>query len=492
MHSHSLSLRSLPRDSARETTWVWQAGSCLLALAAALISRQGGPMYVFALLFVCSEIVAAWLPGARIDTRRARRIQALALFATMAAMLFSSLLFYANLGTTLGGNDEAKIRLWALDSAADLRAGQGLWVVGDWQGHAIPLIVLQAVTTPSFPVTADSHSFAVVEKIYTVFWASWIPVVMYFALRRRFDVDLSYKAAIAIALFPAMLYYGSLCVRDALVTFNYAYFFYLMSSRRKSTWNITLRIILLLYTYAIRHESGAFLGVAWIGYESYMACYYALRNRSAWVAPFLTAIVVCVLAVMAISVDGLVSHLGSLHEDYEELNAEYSSSGSLGMRVRALPQPASEMVFAAIGVGGLIPPQTQWTSPFIELGAVHEELLWTPPRWSWSPGRLLRAASPLAWQLCLPFMWIGYLRRHQLFRGYPEFLAVVTVSMAYMCVIPQYTIDVGKLSAGYPFPLALAFVAYQTSTPTVRRRTFLVFACSVIALAGLYLYMKSN
>jgi hypothetical protein len=489
--SRSSPAPTLSRQWVGASAFNWHAGSWVIAIATILLSGRWRAFFVFAILFGVSQSVSIALRGNPRDVLAARRVQAISLFVTMVAMLATSLLFYANLGSTLGENDEAKIHFWALESAEDLRFGSGLSWIGDWPGHSVPLILLYAATTPFSLGAQEPHDFVFLEKLYTVFWASWIPVVVYYALRRRFDVAASVKAAIAVAMFPAMLHFGSLAVRDALVTFNYTYFFYLLSSRTKSAWNVAMRFVLLLYTYAIRPESGAFLGVAWIGYEIVMGLHYAMRNHKGCFMPVLTGMVVLVLGLTFVSIPKLITDLAMLHDTYLEFSADGASSSSLGMRIRTLPQPLPPLVLGAVGATGMIPPTTQISSPFIESQTI-DELIATRAKWSWSPGRILKAAAPVAWQMCLPFMCIGFLRRDQLLREYPEFLPIVIVSFGYMCVIPQFTIDLGKLSAGYPFPLALAFIAYQSSSPRERRRAFLVLACWLAALAAVYFHLKSR
>jgi len=241
------------------------AVSWYLAVSATVISQHLAPLKAFAILFVISRVGIALLPPSHVDRQNARCIQAFALCVTMAAMLTVSLLFLANLGSTLGGNDEAKIHFWTMESVESIRNGSPMSAHGDWPGHGIPLIFLNALAGTRLPANGPSV-VVFVNKLYSVFWTSWIPVVIYYIVRRRFDERLSCKVAIASCLFPAFLYYGSLGVRDSLVTFNYTLFFCLLASKRSDLWTNAAKVGVLAYTFTLRPESGLFLTSAWFLY----------------------------------------------------------------------------------------------------------------------------------------------------------------------------------------------------------------------------------
>lgn len=461
-----------------------------MAVAASVAAQHYSPLIVFFVLFSVSQVIVLTLSVDSDDRRNARVIQSHALAVTMGAMLLTSFLFYYNLGSTLGGNDEAKIYFGVMDSVASVRNGYLPYVHGDWKAHAVPLIALNVVSGAVFPEFESSGSIVFENKLYSVFWNSWIPVVVYFVLRRRFSAKRCLWACIAMAWFPTLLYYGSLGVRDSIVTCGYALFFYLLVSNRRG-WTPILQALLVGYIYLLRPESSLFLAGAWVCSELVLAVLFFKTGRSLRLTSLIPFLVAIVVVVGGIDLEQYSGRISDLHEQYSGSARDLGADGSIVNRLRDLPAPVDTLALSAVGLFGVIPPHHQLSSPFIEAGSI-DGLIQVYPVWEVSLGRGLKALSSFSWQLCLPFLWLGFVRRRELFGGCHELAVSVCISLAYICVIAQFALDVGKMSAGYPLPIAFSLIVFQESTPRVRWVAFSLSVLFMVVLFAAYFLVKSS
>lgn len=171
-----------------------------------------------------------------------------------------------------------------------------------------------------------------IQKLFIVFFASLIPVVLYLILKIYVKEKVAVYGAIIYGIFTFITPVSTMILRDIPVALTYIIFFWIIL-QKVSIKNTILLLLVSFISYYLRVETGIFL----MGMSS-IYIIYALERliKSKIIKRFMVGIV-GLLSILIISKIGLIDMFTDIFTEYEKFGAEEAQAGSLGLKLASLP-----------------------------------------------------------------------------------------------------------------------------------------------------------
>jgi len=454
----------------------------------AILDRSVGPIYGLILLLIVSSVVYPLIPA--VYRRDVIYIHQRAFAIMMLCMFITSVLFNISVGTVLGGNDEAKFYYWIIDALRDYRYDKEIDLPLSHLGYTVPLVYYYNIVDI---LGSGAGASPCVGKIWTVFWTSWIPVLLFSICENEgFSKKISYKVGLISAFMPLLLYYGSLHVRDNIVAFNYVFFFFLLTTKISNIYKYSFISLFVVYTYYLRPESGVFMMIAVILYHFMVNdSKVVVRNVNSKMIILIFVVFMSLLsgaAVIKILLPFDFHYLYSLYLDAMYQNAD---STSIGFAIKTLPVPFNYIGTALVGMLGTFPPQPQLISPHLQNNSV-DGLMLVRPYFNTDVdlGRILKAMTPISWYFILPFFLDAYIKKDGFLRHHPNLYAFGFILVVYISIVSSMTFELARLySLGSIFYL-IGLLSYYHMSKSQKKKCFLVGFMTFAVLSFLYVIVK--
>lgn len=415
------------------------------------------------------------------------------LIINVIAVVGTAYLFKYNIGILTGANDETRAYIEG-DMQGKSKAEQQRNI--DRAPYSFYLYLLTAVSLVARDLGGNSpFNF----KILSAFFGGCVPVVIFAHFIRKYPLKKVKRIAMVSALFPCFIYYAATGVRDIIIIFLTALFFFILIDKRR-TWKRTALLLGIVYCMVFfRLEQAAFLLATHI-------VYYLIESLKK--LNYLK--IVFIMVYSALLLLGGIQFQGALKQFIQEQIIEQkefytrifmnsalrkrSMETSLTLKIRNLPIPFNYIIMFGYNVLNNFPPYLLLESQVISSGSVRgsrkTRIEAKPAKWPVSYGRILKALGPLVWYFVLPYVLLGLFGRKYRFDFDERF--IIVLCFLYIFGVSIFTTDIGRIVVVYGNMFPFGIMTRYQSPPNLRRKVDIFTLTAIIFILGVYLFLKSG
>ncbi|MBN2531988.1 MAG: hypothetical protein JXB88_03800 [Spirochaetales bacterium] len=405
------------------------------------------------------------------------------LLINVIAVAGSSYLFKYNLGVITGANDEIRSYLEG-DMQNKTLSEQNIII----EKSTYPLF-LHILTYLSLLAKSLGGNSPFNFKFFSAFFGGCIPVTIFCHFIRKYPIEKVKKTALFSGVFPCFTYFASIGVRDIIIIFITALFFFLLIDK-KSIKRTVLILGIILFLYFFRLEQAAFL------FATYFS-YFIIDSVKKLDYIRIIAIILCSAFLFAAAVQFQDFLIFFIQKQIVEQKERYTEvflkavlkkkelESSLTYRIRNLPVPLNYILIFGYNVLSNFPPYLLLESQVVTAGG---EGLPRTPKSITCYGRTLKALGPLVWYFVLPYVLLG-LFFGKCFNFNEKF--IIVFCFLYILGMSIFTTDIGRIVVVYGnmFPFGL-MMRYHSSVKS-RRKVDVITFIVVALLFVIYFSFKS-
>lgn len=310
----------------------------------------------------------------------------------------------------------------------------------------------------------DLSSFMTL-KLTTNLSGAIVAVLIYKLLTLNANKEIAYSLSLFYALLPITIVHSSVLMRDMAVTMLTLLAVYVILSRVKWYYLISIICALLLLTF--RAENAYFLlGVIALHYILYHVFKDVRRN----LIFYIVILVVFVISIVIFSplIDVIINKFISTESAYSTRAVEANiGSGSLGMKLRALPVPINYLGTSVVSQ----------MSPF--------------PFWGTYDGNILpffEGLGGVIWFGVFFMAVIGYLTKSDIVSKELGFFFLMF--LLYIALVSSIQPIPRRLMVAYPIVFSVAGIFYFNAPTTLKKKILYLSISLLVLLYAFYIYLK--
>lgn len=452
----------------------------LILLFVSFIEKNISIFFVFSMLLFLSLILINLLISNKYK-KIIIFIFVLVLFFNFISMIFSAYSFNYNLDNMLGANDEAKFYFESNRIAKSIIEKNELNLSNKFdKGYTLIIGIV------SYIGDIFGNNSPISIKLLSVFAGAWISIFVFFIHKNYYNFHLSKKTAIYTGLFPTLMYYSSIGVRDIFVALSTTFFFFNLINK-KNRFNFLWIIVSILCTYFLRVENAFFL----VGVYLLYLFYYNIKFFNLQRILVMIILIVMLSSIFVAYNDFIINNtykkIIAYQNSYMKMAQNNTNENSIGMKVARLPFPVNYIGRFGMGIIGSFPPTHGLTSPFIRKKNI-DGFYYINPKLSFSIGRFMKFLGPIIWYFMLPFIFIGlflFKKRNEMDINFINYMSIL-----YIFLISTITVETGRIIPVYPILFSYGVIINRSLNRNTRLKTYIMTLIVLMIMMLVYVFLK--
>lgn len=294
--------------------------------------------------------------------------------------------------------------------------------------------------------------------LYNIILGSFVPVLIFSLGKNIFNNERTkLKAAYFVSVFPSLVYFNSIALRDVWVTFAFTLFIvlYLKQTEKRVVKNIGL-LFTFVFIFILRHQS-VFYPILFIFiYEFFKSNNVKIRQYIFSVAVFL--LICCVIFYFPT--------IKEYYLWYKDYSYEVNASNSLGIKLKYELGYLGKFFYSIFYVLGPFPPLLMFSKITVS--------------------NILLDAGTVLWYFIVPFYFYSFIKGKKNTFKISFFLVFIITCI----ILSHYAGHLRHKTVFYPLILALTFVDMMKMSIKQRFNIFKKVSIVYLFLGLIYIVIK--